>query len=587
MEYKKGFTLIDAIVGTSLILIVFLGIFAAYQLGLRVVGQSKNKIIATAIANQEVEKIRSLSYGSIGTIGAGLPLAEGTLEASTTTVRNGVEYTINRTVEYISDTADDPEAACILDYKKLEIQVSWSGRFSGNVKLATDAVPKNKAEENAACLAQPGGIISVEVFDAYGIKVPLPLIEIIDPLTETVLKSNTPAGGIYDFPLATSTYRVAVSKSGYSSEQTYGSGEIYNGQTIITPEKSNPIVLENQITPISFSIDKVSSFFVDTFSLWGSGNFSDSFFDASRISEFSDVIIGGGNATLATTSSGYLPSGYLISTSTSPASIIEWNEFSWSDTEPLNTDLKYQIFYATSSVWQIIPDADLSGNSNGFNLSPVDLSALDIVAYPKLKSKAIFSTNSASSTPLLYDWQISWKTSQATPIPNADFDLRGNKVVGTDSGGDSIYKYSTSTTSDSGGHKDISNLEWDSYTFSVDSATNLDLVSIDPSPQPISLSPDTALMPIKLYLKAQNSLLVTIQNSATADPVFAAGVRLYNAALGYDTTQYTDANGQTYFIPLDQDTYNLEISASGYSATSTAVSVSGDVVKILSLEQIE
>jgi type II secretory pathway component PulJ len=46
LRIKKGFTFIDVLVGIALMLIVFLGIFGAYQLGLKVVGQSKNKIMA-------------------------------------------------------------------------------------------------------------------------------------------------------------------------------------------------------------------------------------------------------------------------------------------------------------------------------------------------------------------------------------------------------------------------------------------------------------------------------------------------------------------------------------------------------------
>ena len=41
MTKNSGFTLIDVIVGVSLTLIVFSGIFGAYQLGIKVVSQSK------------------------------------------------------------------------------------------------------------------------------------------------------------------------------------------------------------------------------------------------------------------------------------------------------------------------------------------------------------------------------------------------------------------------------------------------------------------------------------------------------------------------------------------------------------------
>ena len=270
------------LVGAALMLIVFSGIFGAYQLGLKVVGLSKTRIDATALVNQQMEIIRNLSYESVGTEGASLPYAEGGLDPATTTVRNNIEYTINIQIKYIVDSADGlaaPEDDCYLDYKRAEVRVSWPGRFGGEVKLVTDVAPKNKIEETNTCLAQPGGILSVKVFDAYGQMVDFPLIEIFNPETGGIITPYSPSTGEYDFPLATSTYKVVVSKPGYSSERTYGTNEV------ATPEKPHPIILENQLTEISFSIDRVSSFSVDTLSPWGTDNFSDSFLDETKISE--------------------------------------------------------------------------------------------------------------------------------------------------------------------------------------------------------------------------------------------------------------------------------------------------------------
>lgn len=584
----NGFTFIDVLVGTVLMLIVFLGIFGAYQLGLKVVGQSKNKITATAIANEWLEKIRNLPYESIGTKGASLPFAVGILDSATTTIRNNVEYKIEIQVKFIIDEADGigAEDSCNWDYKRVEVKVSWSGRFAGEVKLITDISPKDKIQEIQTCQTQPGGILSVLVFDAYGVMVNSPLIEVFNTQTGQRIDYATPSDGKHDFPLATSTYKVIVSKDGYSKEETFGSDDNYQGKTIITPEKPHPIVLLTQITPISFSIDRVSSFSIDTLSPWGTANFSDSFLDESKISEKSNLIIADEKVELATSTDGYLPSGYLISTTTSPTNLIKWDRFSFSDLEPDDTDLKYQIYYASGTDWILIPDSDLPGNSTGFDNSPVNLSNLATATYSQLKLRANFSTNSTTTTPTLYDWQVFWFTSEPTPIANASFNLNGSKIVGLDINDNPIYKYSTTTASDSAGHKDISSLEWDNYNFSVDSATGLDLVATDPSLQPIGLSPATTTL-VKLYLKAENSLLLTVQNLETLEPVFAASTTLSNSALGYSQTQYTNEKGQTYFVPLQPATYNLEISAPGYSATSTTISISGDNTKTIKLEQIE
>ncbi len=584
---KKSFTLIEVLIGTTLVLIIFLGIFGAYQLGLKVVGLSKNKITATAIASGEIEKIRNLPYEDVGTKGATLPYAQGRLDLATTTIRNNIEYKIEAQVKYIIDEADGTGAqdSCDWDYKRAEIKVSWLGRFGGEVKFVTDIAPKNKVEEISTCTAQPGGILSVFVFDAYGQMVSSPLIEIFNPSTGKKIDFYQPTSGKHDFPLATSTYKIVVSKDGYSSEQTFGSGDVYNGKIIITPEIPHPIVLDGQLTEISFSIERVSSFSIDSLSLWGTGSFSDSFSDESKISEKSNVVVAGGKVELATTSEGYLSSGYLFSIAISPSNLIRWDKFFFTDQEPENTDLTYQIYFASGTDWILIPNSDLPGNSTGFDNSPVDFSNLATSTYSQLKLRGNFSTNSTNSSPTLYDWQVSWITSESTPIPNASFNLRGAKIVGKDSGDNPIYKYSITTSTDSNGHLNLQNLEWDAYIFST-ADPNLDLVTTDPSPQPIDLLPDTTLS-IKLYLEAEKSLLLTIQNIETLEPIFAATARLYNTGLGYDHTQYTNEKGQTYFIPLTTATYNLEVQAPGYSGTSTTVSVTEDVTKIIKLEQIE
>ncbi len=579
---KRSFTLIDVLIGVALTLIVFLGIFGAFQLGLKVIDQSRNRIVATTVANGRIEMIRNLSYSSIGTKGAVLPYAEGILDVATTTTLNNVEYNVETQVKYISDSADGigAEDTCDLDYKRAEVKVSWPGRFGGEVKLVTDVASKNKAEELSSCEAQPAGVLSVSVFDAYGQMVESALIEIFDPETGILIDSSyTPPSGKYDFPLATSTYKVIVSRSGFSTDRTYGTNEV------ATPEKPHPVVLEGQLTEISFSIDDVSTFSVDTLSPWGTDDFSDSFNDESKISELSNVLVSEGEINLVSANGGYVSSGYLISTSTTPQNLISWNEFSWTDSEPLNADLKYKIYYASGTDWYLIPDSDLAGNSGGFDDWPVDLSGLSTTTYTQLKLRANFSTDDSATSSTLYDWQVSWITSEAVPIRNLTFLLEGAKIIGTDGDENPVYKYSTTSTSDSGGHVDISNLEWDSYTFSID--PGLDLISTDPSPQPINLLPDGVIQPVSLYFEAENSLFLTIKNITTLEPIFAATATLSNIGLGYDTTQYTNEKGQTYFIPLEIANYDLEVQAPGYSATSTIVSVSGDVTETVLLEQVE
>ena len=103
-------------------------------------------------------------------------------------------------------------------------------------------------------------------------------------------------------------------------------------------------------------------------------------------------------------------------------------------------------------------------------------------------------------------------------------------------------------------------------------------------PNPVSLVPNENKI-VKLYLDSQNSLLVTVQDLDTLEPIFSATVRLYKS--GYDKTQYTNEKGQTYFIPLEVGNYSLDVSSTGYSTITDSVSVPGDLTKTIKLTQIE
>jgi hypothetical protein len=167
-----GITFVDIIIGTALVSIVFLGIFGLFRLISRTIWISKVKITATAIANRQIEIARNLPYGSVGIIGGSPTFPEGLLESSTSTLHNNINYTIETKVKYVIDPADGIDASegdeCPNDYKKVEVKVSWTGRYPGEITFTTDIVPENLAQE----CENIGGILFVSVFDAYGIMVP-------------------------------------------------------------------------------------------------------------------------------------------------------------------------------------------------------------------------------------------------------------------------------------------------------------------------------------------------------------------------------------------------------------------------------
>jgi len=577
--YKNGFSLIEIVIGIALFLIIALGVYSAFRLSVKVVHQSKARITAIMLANERIEEVRNLPYNDIGTIG-GIP--SGDIPQTENVVKNGVVFTVKTTISYVDDPFDGtaPDDSVPNDYKRVKVKVFWSGLFEGEVVSITDVAPRG-LESTVG-----GGNLLVSVFDALGNPIPQADIHIVnnnvDPQIDVVYQSND--NGQYlvaGAPTSTESYEITVSKSGYSTDRTYGKDEVVN------PLNPHATVLEGQLTQISFSIDKLSEFSIDTLSCWGSDDFSDSFLDTSKVSYFDDVDIGEGKVVLATSTIGYVSTGDLISKEINPDSLIKWDKFTFSDEEPSDTKITYQLYYSTNTLWSLIPDFDLPGNSVGFESSPIDISSLSTSTYYKLKIKGNLSTNNSSITPILYNWQVSWKNNIPVPIPNVSFHIRGNKIIGTDINDDPCYKYSATSTTDSNGHTDISDLEWDKYTFTI-KEENLDLVSTDPISDPvgedIELLPDTTLN-VKLYLEAQNSLLVTVKDGENLKGIFNAQVKLYN--LSYDKTQLTNENGQVMFIPLDTGTYNLEIQAEGYQSYSGTVDISKDQTITVNLTPIE
>ncbi len=579
---KKGFTFVQTLVGISILLIIFLGLYAMFQLGMKIAAQNKARITATALANQRIETFRNLPYNQVGTLG-GIPA--GNIPESEVFTRNKIDFTVKTTINYIDDPFDGvaPEDDLPNDYKQVKVKTTWPGFIGGEVVLITNISPKGMESD------QGGGNLSISVFDALGEPINQANIHLVNTQTDPAIDVNYQTNDQGEFlvvgaPTSTNAYQISVTKSGYSSAQTYSSDEVAN------PDKPHATVITGKLTEISFSIDLLGSMKVNTLSPWGSDSFNDSFFNSDYLSESEDIEIGSGQVILATstaTSSPYQLSGYLISQEIAPADILNWNELFWDDDQPLETEINYQLYYATSTDWELISDANLNGNSSGFSESPIDLSELLISEYPKLKIRGNLSTQSTSTTPTLYSWGVSWITSQATPIGNVNFNLFNQKTIGTDENEEPVYKFSEDFITDPSGEIEIADLEWGKYNFES-LEEDLTLISTQPESDPIGEKIE--LLPeedksISLFLEATNSLLFDLVNTETLEPVFNAQVRLYKG-VDYDQTLFTDQSGQVIFIPLESGLYNYEIQADNYENYFGSLEVLGNQIINLYLTQL-
>lgn len=579
----KGFTFVQTLVGMVILMVMILGLYGMFQLGIKITAQNKARITATALANQRIETFRNLSYDQVGTIG-GIP--SGDVPETEIFTRNNIDFTVKTTINYIDDSFDGvaPEDDLPNDYKRVKVKVTWSGVIGGEIILITDIAPKG-LEAN-----EGGGNLLISVFNASGEPVGQADIHLVNTKADPAIDANYQTNDQGEFlvagaPSSTNGYQITITKPGHSSERTYGTDEVAN------PNKPHATVLPGQLTQVSFSIDLLGGMTVGTLSPWGSDSFNDSFFSQDQVAEFYDVEIGGGEVVLATTtatSTTYQSSGNLISIPVIPDDILNWDELSWDDNQPIETQIQYQLYYATSTNWQLIPDNDLDGNGSGFTDSPIDLSGLSGGDYPKLKIKGELSTNHASTSPTLFSWRLSWITSEPTPIGDVSFNLTGRKTIGTDAQENSVYKFSQDFITNSQGEITISDLEWDIYDFEIDPAENLALISTEPESDPVGQG--IGLLPsqektIDLFLEASNSLLFNISNAETLEPVFNAQIRLYDED-SYDQTLFSDLEGQAFFIPLESGMYSYEIQANDYENISGSLDLLGDEIINLNLTPI-
>ena len=578
-----GFSLVETLVGTALMLIVFASIFGVFNMGIKLMGKSKAKAGATALAQERMEMVRNLPYDKVGTVGG---MVQGDIPQTETITLNGIEYTRKNFVNYVDDPKDgsglaseggNDENNITSDYKVFKTKLSWPGAGEP-VVMVTNIVPKGIETDLG------GGTLKINVFDASILPVVSANVHIenssLAQPVSTDVETNEDGKVVFQSAATSSGYEITVTKAGYSSDQTY-SAEAPN----VNPSPGHLTIIEGETTEASFVIDKISSMLVRTWEPVKEFSWSDSFGDWSKVSDYASTTAVAGNAVLEEKIPGvYWPSGYLNSLSVGSVDyLVNWKEFSWNGGVSASTTAKYKIMYYQNPNWAEIPDSDLPGNAAGFEVSPIDLTGLSTTTYPVLRMMADFSTIDSAFTPYLSDWKLSWNAGP-TPLPYLAFSMRGQKTIGTDSGDDPVYKYSENLSTGADGTLAISNLEFDVYEMTVDgSSTGYDVSESCPF-QPVNVLPDMAsTTDLTLVPHAGNTLLAAAKNSS-GDMISGASARLYK--VGYNETQITSACGQAFFTPLSPGNYALEISKNGYETASSSVSVSGQTALELIMDEL-
>ncbi len=247
---KKGVTLIEAIVGVGLVSMIIMSLYLTLFNAVRLMGDSKQKIGAVALATERMEMIRNLEYEEIGIqdwIPAGPFLQEEVL------TKNGFPYIIKTHIEYIDDpfdgvgVDDDTEN----DYKQARVEIIWtSGEYTRNVLFISNFVPDGLESDLG------GGVLSVNVATPLGNPIANARVN-VDSVEETEPihgYSMTDAEGNIRLPgIPEQEYQIAVSKDGYETVQTYPNPP----GSPFTPIDANIFVIG--VVMKSFYIDKTAS----------------------------------------------------------------------------------------------------------------------------------------------------------------------------------------------------------------------------------------------------------------------------------------------------------------------------------------
>jgi len=256
----KGFTLIEVLVASALLLIISYSIYVTYANILEIILKNQWRAEAVAAIENEFETIKKMNYSDIGILG-GYPV--GKLLATTTVQSGNNVFLLTTTVRNIDDPFDGtlggtPNDTAPADYKMIEVEancISCAG-FGGvaSITMTTTVAPAKGLETTTN-----NGSLFINVLDAYGQPISGANVSVTNSSTTPPINitDTTNLNGtlqLVDIPTSTASYRISVSKSGYSSERTYPPGDLSNPN----PIKPDATVASQQVTSISFAIDKLS-----------------------------------------------------------------------------------------------------------------------------------------------------------------------------------------------------------------------------------------------------------------------------------------------------------------------------------------
>lgn len=261
IKAKKGFTLIEVVVGTAIAAILIVGVLSSYSILTTNIKVARQQTILSSLTANYLEIVKNLPYSQIGTVN-GNP--SGTLADSgnpISTTIEGLQFRVYYEVTYIDDPADGTVVAgtdvAPNDYKQVKMSI-LNVSTNKTTWYLTNVSPKGLENTTNA------GAIWVKVFDATGQPVSGASVHIenlaLNP--DIQLDRQTDSAGNWvevGLPASANNYHIVVTKAGMSTDQTYPI-------TVANPNPTKPdsTVVNGTVTQISFAIDLLSNLTIRT-----------------------------------------------------------------------------------------------------------------------------------------------------------------------------------------------------------------------------------------------------------------------------------------------------------------------------------
>jgi Tfp pilus assembly protein PilV len=238
-DTDAGFTIIEVVVASTLLLVAFLAAAALFVSGTRVSGDTRMRVVAAQLASSAIESIR----GPAADPSKFTTTVQPGTTVTTKTV-NGLKFTITQEMQWVaqSSTASACDSGGIGTNALLQVNesVTWLGAgATAPVEATTTLAPPAGAYSAAT------GSIGVKVLNAAGQGVPNIAVQVTGPMSRSI---STSAEGCAFFAYLT--------PGSYTASVTAGTG--VSDQELVTPSQSTSVTV-GQTTSMTFNYDTAAT----------------------------------------------------------------------------------------------------------------------------------------------------------------------------------------------------------------------------------------------------------------------------------------------------------------------------------------